>query len=32
DAHYDPFSACELIENLSQGQGINRIKEIYGYG
>ena len=32
DAHYDTFSACELIENLSQGQGINRIKEIYGYG
>lgn len=32
DAHYDTFSACELMENLSQGQGINRIKEIYGYG
>lgn len=32
DAHYDIFSACELLENLPQGQGINRIKELYGYG
>lgn len=32
DASYDIFSACELFENLAQGQGVNRIKEIYGYG
>lgn len=31
DASYDIFSACELLENLPAGQGVNRIKEIYGY-
>lgn len=28
----DIFRACEILEKLPKGQGINRIKEIYGYG
>ena len=28
---YDIFAACEALEGLPQGQGINRIKELYGY-
>ena len=28
---YDIFRACEALEGLPQGQGINRIKQIYGY-
>ena len=28
---YDIFGACEALEGLPQGQGINRIKELYGY-
>ena len=31
DATYDIFSACEHLEGLSKGQGINRIKKIFGY-
>ena len=30
-ASYDIYSACEEIENLPEKQGVNRIKEIYGY-
>jgi len=29
---YDIFGACEALEGLPQGQGINRIKQLYGYG
>lgn len=28
---YDIFAACEALEGLQKGQGINRIKELYGY-
>lgn len=28
---YDIFSACEALEGIPKGQGINRIKELYGY-
>lgn len=28
---YDIFAACEALEGLPQGQGITRIKELYGY-
>lgn len=28
---YDIFGACEVLEGLPKGQGINRIKQIYGY-
>lgn len=31
DASYDIYSACEHLEGLAKGQGVNRIKEIYGY-
>lgn len=31
-ASYDIFAACEVLEGLAAGQGINRIKQIYGYG
>lgn len=31
DASYDIFAACEHLEGLAKGQGVNRIKEIYGY-
>ena len=31
DASYDIYSACEHLEGLPKGQGVNRIKEIYGY-
>ncbi|MCX3072517.1 DnaB-like helicase C-terminal domain-containing protein [Providencia stuartii] len=29
---YDIFAACEALEGIPKGQGINRIKELYGYG
>ncbi|RAZ02968.1 hypothetical protein C8322_13770 [Acinetobacter sp. SM1B] len=29
---YDIFGACEALEGLQKGQGINRIKQLYGYG
>jgi replicative DNA helicase len=28
---YDIFGACEALEGIPKGQGINRIKELYGY-
>ena len=28
---YDIFAACEALEGIPKGQGINRIKELYGY-
>jgi len=28
---YDIFAACEALEGVPKGQGINRIKELYGY-
>ena len=28
---YDIFAACEALEGTPKGQGINRIKELYGY-
>lgn len=28
---YDIFAACEALEGIPEGQGINRIKELYGY-
>lgn len=31
DVSYDIFSVCEHMEGLSKGQGVNRIKEIFGY-
>ena len=29
---YDIFGACEALEGIPKGQGINRIKQLYGYG
>jgi len=29
---YDIFGACEALEGIPKGQGINHIKELYGYG
>ncbi len=28
---YDIFGACEALEGIPKGQGINRIKELFGY-
>lgn len=32
DASYDIYSACEHLEGLPKGQGVNRIKEIFNVG
>ena len=32
DASYDIFAACEHLEGLPKGQGVNRIKEIFNVG
>ena len=32
DASYDIFAACEHLEGLAKGQGVNRIKEIFNVG
>ena len=32
DASYNIYSACEHLEGLAKGQGVNRIKEIFNVG